>query len=162
MERSARIVLIGAILIGLSGCSVFMGNGAGQEPGALALSDLPGPARATIQKLIGGGEIRKLEREEEAGAVIYDVEARVDGKEVEYDVRSDGVVLSSEESVAFRSLPPPVRWAARKYFGSGEGLKASKEVEEGKTFYEVEGKKDGVAVELKLTDSGEIIEEERE
>ncbi len=73
---------------------------------------------------------------------------------VEYDVAGNGTVLTTEESVPYASVPAAVRAAAEKYFGSAAGLKASREVENGKTFYEVEGSKKGNAVTLKLTDAG--------
>ena len=126
----------------------------------LSLSDLPAVVRATIERLIAGGEIKLLEKEEADGKVIYDVEARVKDKDVEYDIADDGTVLTSEESVPYSSLPEAVRAAAEKYFGSTAGLKASRELESGNTFYEVEGMKGGVAKALKLNESGEIVEEE--
>jgi hypothetical protein len=85
----------------------------------------------------------------------------VRGKDVEYDVASDGKVLSRQESIAYDSLPAAVQTAVQKYFGSAVGLKASREIEEGKTFYEVEGSKAGSTIALKLTETGKIIEEEK-
>jgi hypothetical protein len=93
--------------------------------------------------------------------VIYDVEASVRGKDVEYDVASDGKVLSRQESIAYDSLPAVVKTTVQKYFGSAAGLKASREIEEGKTFYEVEGSKAGSTIALKLAETGKIIEEEK-
>jgi hypothetical protein len=55
-----------------------------------------------------------------------------------------------------------VRNAAENYFGSAAGLKASVEVEKGKTFYEISGKKGETPMTLKLTDTGQIVEEEKE
>lgn len=160
--RILQTVLVVVLIVVLSGCAAISGKGAREEAGAkaMSLSDVPAPARATIERLIAGGEIKKIDREEEGGKVIYDVEATVRGKHVEYDVASDGTVLTSEESVPYASLPQVVRAAAEKYFGSAEGLKAFKELEKGQTFYEVEGKKGDATREIKLTDKGEIIEEE--
>ena len=83
------------------------------------------------------------------------------GKDVEYDVASDGTILTSEQSVPYTSLPAAVQAAAVKYFGSTERVKASKEIESGKIFYELEGKKGIATIELKLTETGEIVEEEK-
>jgi uncharacterized membrane protein YkoI len=160
--RILQAVLVAALIVGLWGCAAICGKGAREQAGAkaISLSDVPAPARATIERLTAGGEIKKLERAEEEGKVIYDVEGTVGGKTVEYDVASDGTVLTSEASVPYASLPQVVRAAAEKYFGSAEGLKASRELEKGQTFYEVEGKKGGATRALKLTDKGKIIEEE--
>ncbi len=156
-------VVVVVVVTGLFGCDTFRQSGEEEVPDqAVSLSDVPAPARAVIEKLTAGGTIRKLEKAEEDGQTIYDVEATVGGKDVEYDVAADGTVLTSEQSVPYATIPFPVRNAAEKYFGSAEGLKASVEVERGKTFYEVSGKKGGKPMTLKLTDAGEIVEEENE
>jgi uncharacterized membrane protein YkoI len=161
--RIVQSVLVAILVVGISGCAGLSGRGAKKEaPGQqVSLSAIPTPARATIERLTTGGEIKKLEKEEVGGKVIYDVEARVRGKDVEYDIASDGKVLTRQESIAYDSLPVAVKTTVQKYFGSAEGLKASREIEEGKTFYEVEGSKAGANIALKLTETGKITEEEK-
>lgn len=156
-------VMVIVLIAGLVGCNAISKRSEGKEASsqAVTLSDLPAPARATIEKLTAGGKIKSIEKEETGGMVIYDVEAKVKDKDVEYDVTADGKIVSSEESVPYTSLPVAVQAAVKKYFGSAEGLKASKEIENGKTFYEVEGKKDGSTIELKLSEKGKILEEEK-
>lgn len=155
--------IVAAILtVGLIGCEAISGRAEKTEyPAQVAsLLDLPAPARATIERLTAGGRIKKIDKEETGGKVIYDVEATVKDKDVEYDVAGDGTVLTAEESVPFASLPTVVQAAAVKYFGSAEGLKASREVENKSTFYEVEGKKGSSTIALKLLETGKIVEEE--
>jgi uncharacterized membrane protein YkoI len=156
-----QCVVTAVLVAGLSGCNALSGRAEKEKPAqAVSLSDLPEPARITIGRLTAGGEIIKLEKEEVDGRIIYDVEAKMTDKDVEYDVAADGTVLTSEQTVPYTSLPAAVQVAVKKYFGSGEVLRTSKEIEGGKTFYEVEGKKDGSVVELKLSETGEIVEEE--
>lgn len=162
--RVAECVLVAALIAGISGCSSVSRPGAKTNASAqhVTLSAVPEPARVVIERLVAGGEIKKIEREEVGGKVIYDVEATVGEKDVEYDVAGDGTVLTAEESVPYASLPAAVQAAAQKYFGSTAELRASREVEDGKTFYEVEGrKKSNRVVALKLTDTERIIEEEK-
>jgi uncharacterized membrane protein YkoI len=164
-RRILPSVVAVVLIVGLCGCcKCFHKQGEKKEAPAQAvtLADVPAPAKTTIDKLMAGGEITKIEKEGQGDKAIYDVEGKSQGKSVEYDVAADGMVLSSEESVPYASLPPAVQAAAQKYFGSTESLKASKEVENGKTFYEVEGKKGGAAVALKLSDGGQMLEEEKE
>jgi hypothetical protein len=85
----------------------------------------------------------------------------VKDKDVEYDVASNGAVLTSQESIAYNLLPAAVKATVQKYFGSAEGLKTSREIEEGKTFYEVEGSKAGSTIALRITETGKIVEEEK-
>lgn len=146
------IALIAVLMPGISGCNSVR---------KVTLSQVPDLPRATIEKLTAGGEIKMIEKEKANGKTIYDVEAKVKDKDVEYDVASDGTILTSSESVPYDSLPAVVKQAAQKYFGSAEGLMASKELEKDKTYYEVEGKKGGKAITLKLDDKGKITEEEK-
>jgi uncharacterized membrane protein YkoI len=131
-------------------------------PQLLKLADLPSPVRTTVEKLTAGGKIKKIEKDTENGQMIYDIEAMVNDKEVEYDIAPDGSILSSEESVEYPTMPKAVCSAAEKYFGTAEGLKANKEIEKGANFYEVEGKKEGKFVAIKLSETGQIVEEEKE
>jgi uncharacterized membrane protein YkoI len=153
--------VIGAgLFIGTLGCSWGSLHRAGlptaQPKAKVALSNLPAPARSTIQKLTAGGTIKTLDKEKRDGTAVYDVEATVRGRDVEYDVDGAGKVLTSQESVPYASLPASVRAAAEKHFGARAELTASKELEGGKTFYEVAGKKGSSRQELKLTDTGQI------
>jgi len=162
--RILQSVVAVVLIAGLSGCKCLCGRGEKKEAPAQAvkLADVPAPAKAAIEKLMAGGEIAKIEKEGEGDKAIYDVEGKSQGKNVEFDVAADGKVLTSEESVPYASLPQAVRTAAARYFGSSDGLAASKEIEKGKTFYEVTGKKGEATMTLKLSDTGKILEKEKE
>ena len=56
--------------------------------------------------------------------------------------------------IEFTALPEPVRAAAEKYFGGNAGLKAMKGLEYGETHYELEGLKNGKAVEVTFDPEG--------
>jgi uncharacterized membrane protein YkoI len=162
-----RVVLAGVVIVGVTGCCCSGKKGEKGEAKEAAeqkvsLAQVPGPARAAIEKLTAGGTIKSIEKEEKDGKAIYDVEASVQGRDVEYDIAADGTVLTSEQGVPYDSLPLAVRSAAEKYFGSAAGLKGAVEKEGDKTFYEVEGKKGKNPVALKLTNTGQIVEEEKE
>jgi len=149
---------------GISGCACpacWSKASAKQAADKLSLCEVPAPARTMIEILTSGGKIEKLEKEEEGGKVMYDIEGVVRGQYVEFDIAEDGTVMTAQQSMAFKNLPCPVKTACINYFGSKKGLKASREVEEGKIFYEVEGKKDNKPVALKLDDTGKIVEEEK-
>jgi uncharacterized membrane protein YkoI len=147
-----KVVVIGFLMFGAFGCN---------SEHKVTLSQVPAPARATIEKLTTGGKIKMIEKETSNGKTIYDIEATVNGKNVEYDIADNGKVLTFEESVPYNSLPEAVKQAAEKYFGSAESLSASKEIEGNQTYYEVEGKKGGKEISLKLDQTGKILEEEK-
>jgi uncharacterized membrane protein YkoI len=163
MRYLIQSVVVAFLIIAISGCAGWSGHKANKEAPAekVKISQVPSPARTTIYKLTVGGEIRSIEKETKNGQDIYDVEATVGGKDVEYDVAANGEILTSEKSVPFDSLPAKVKAAAEKYFGSAKGLKASKEMEKGKASYEIEGSKAGSKATLKISDKGQILEEEK-
>ena len=162
-HRMFQSVLTVIVIVGVAGCCSLCKRGEKAEVAQqVSLAQVPEPARATIEKKTAGGTIKQIEKTQEGGRTVYDVEATVEGRDVEYDVAADGSVLTSGQSVAYASLPAAVRAAAEKYFGSAEGLTGFEESEGGKTFYEVSGKKGKTPMTLKLTDTGRIVEKERE
>jgi uncharacterized membrane protein YkoI len=128
----------------------------------ITLVDLPQPVRITVLKLTAGGMIKKIEQDTEDAQLIYNVAADMKGKDVEYYLGANGALLTSTESVEFTTMPEAVCSAAEKYFGTAEGLTASKEVKKDINYYEVEGKKDGKLVSIKLSELGQIVEEENQ
>ena len=128
----------------------------------VSLAQLSAPARATVEKLTAGGKVDMIDKEVEKGKTVYDVEATVDGKHVEYLIAdADGAVLGTETSIEFSELPVAVRAAAEKYFGSATGLKPMKGVEGGETTYEIEGTKNGKTATVTFDPMGKLVEEEK-
>jgi len=155
--------LIAPLIAIIAGCGILPQVGTKEEaPGRqMSLSAVPEPARGVIEDFTAHGAIKGIEEEQMDGKVVYSVEATVGQKDVEYDVASDGALLTVEESIPYVSLPAAVRSAVEKYFGSAAGLSAAREVEGSKTYYEVEGHKRAHRVTLKLTETGRIVEKER-
>ena len=171
MQRRAFQIMVAVVLmVGVTGCCSLCKRGqkaegveAKEAPAQqVSLSEVPEPARAVIEKVTAGGKIKKIEKAEEGGKTIYDVEATMRDRDVEYDIAADGTILTSGQTVPYTSVPLVVRNAAQKYFGSATGLKAFVELEDGKTFYEISGQKGTTPMTVKLTDTGQIIEEEKE
>lgn len=121
----------------------------------VSMADLSAPARATVDKVTAGGKVDQIDKEVERGKVVYDVEATVGGKHLEFLIAdADGTLLGTETPIEFGDLPEPVRAAAEKYFGSATGLKAMKGVEYGETQYEIEGTRGGKKVEVTFDPNG--------
>ncbi len=169
-RRACQIIVAVILMVGVTGCCGACKRGEKAEGAKVkeapaqqvSLSQVPEPARAAIEQVTAGGKIKTIEKEEEGGKTIYDVEATMRDRDVEYDIAADGTILTSGQTVPYTSVPLVVRNAAEKYFGSATGLKAFVELEEGKTFYEISGKKGKTPMTLRLTDTGQIVEEEKE
>jgi len=144
-QKETLLVALGLTIGMVVGCA---SDKSGKEV-RISLAQLSPPARATLEKMTTGGTIDKIDREVERGKVVYDAEATVGGKHVEYLIAdSNGELLGTENEIEFSQLPEAVRAAAQKYFGAASGLKAMKGVEYGETHYEIEGPKNGKTVEV--------------
>ena len=132
-----------------------------RESDRASLAALTPDARATVDRVTAGGNIDQIDKETEKGRDVYDVEATVQGKHVEYTIAIDGVILGTETSIDFAELPPPVRSAAEKYFAGVNGLRPSKAVEDGQVSYEIEGGKNGKPVTATFDPEGQLIGEEK-
>jgi uncharacterized membrane protein YkoI len=153
-----RLILASVLALGLAGLVVGCAC-AKKKEATVSLAQLSAPARATVERLTAGGQVDKLSKEVERGKNVYDVEATVGGKHVEYVIaEADGAVLGTETPIEFSELPEAVRAAAEKFFGKPTGLKAMKGVEYGETSYEIEGLKNGKTVEATFDPTGKQIE----
>ena len=145
-------VLSTIALAGLStGCSSLKSGGEHE----VTKEQMSLPARATVDKETAGGHVEKITKEIERGKTVYDVEATVGGKHMEYLIaEADGALLGTEVPMELDQLPEPVRVAAEKVFGTTNGLTVMKGVEYGETHYEIEGPKNGKRVEVTFDPAG--------
>jgi uncharacterized membrane protein YkoI len=65
----------------------------GQASQDVTLEQLPPAVKATVERETQGGQITEIEREDEQGRVIYEVEFTSGGKEYELDIAEDGKLL---------------------------------------------------------------------
>ena len=76
--------------------SKTQGDDEDKDEEQVSISEVPTVVRDTILKHAEGGEIKKIERENEDGKVIYEAEVAIGGKEVELKVAPDGKLLGKE------------------------------------------------------------------
>jgi uncharacterized membrane protein YkoI len=132
-----------------------------EASGRVLLAEMTAPARAAAERLTAGGKIERIDKEMEKGKIVYDVEANVGDKHMEYTIATDGAVVGTETGVDFKELPEAVQTATEKYFGRTTGLEPARVVEDGRTAYEIEGKKDGKKVAVTFDETGRLVEEEK-
>lgn len=160
--RMIRFIVTLTLALGLGGLAAGCRSGRSAREAretTVTAAQLTGPARVTLERVTAGGQVEKITKEVEKGKPLYDVEAVVGGKHVEFLIsETDGAVLGTEVPVEFTELPEPVRAAAAKFFGGAAGLKAMKGVEFGETSYEVEGTKNEKTVEVTYDPSGKPLE----
>lgn len=166
-NRISRSIVTFLMAVGLTAlAAACASNKAGTEgkeaaTARILLADLTTPARVAVEKLTVGGKIEKIDKEMEKGKEIYDVEATVNGKHMEYAIATDGSVLGTETGINFSELPEAVQTAATKYFGGTTGLDPARVEEDGQTTYEIEGKKNGKKVAASFDTTGKLAGEEK-
>ena len=106
-----RILIASVCVAGLSliavGCACM--KSAATEEREVTLAAVSAPARVTIEKETAGGRVEKITRETERGKIVYDVEATVGGKHMEYLVaEGNGELLGTEVPAEFGDLEPLV------------------------------------------------------
>lgn len=152
--RICRFMITSVLAVAAAGLAAGCASTRSKEE-RVSVAQLSGPARATVERVTVGGHVDQIAKEVEQGKVVYDVEATVGGKHVEFLIaEADGAVLGTEVSIESGELPEAVRAAAEKYFGSAAGLKAMKGVEYGETSYEIEGDRNGKTVEVTFDPTG--------
>ena len=164
ISRSIVTFLMAAGLTALAAaCASNKAGTEGKEDAItrISLAELTAPARAAVEKLTVGGKIEKIDKEVEQGKEIYDVEATVNGKHMEYAIATDGAVVGTETGIDFSELPQAVQTAAEKYFGSATGLDPARVEEDGRTVYEIEGNKNGKKVAATFDTTGKLAGEEK-
>lgn len=152
-----RIGMIASIVSAmLLGCqSMHKQQSADSKETPVSREQLSQAARATLDRELGNGQIEKIDREIERGRTVYDVEANVDGRHVEFLIsESNGELLGTEVPMEFAQLPVAVQSVAEKHFGMTAGLKAMKCIEYGNTHYEIEGMRDGKRAEASFNVDG--------
>jgi hypothetical protein len=162
-NRIGRLIATLVVAVGVAalaaGCG-SSGSGSGEGSSAqVSLEDLPDAPRRTVQRLTASGRIERIDKEVEDGRVVYDVEATIGGKHMEFLVAdSDGAVLETETSVDFSQLPAAVRASAVQYFDSTVGLTALKKDAFGLVSYELTGIRNGKPAEGTFDPTGKLLE----
>ncbi len=134
-----------------------------------------------LRKAVPDGTIVEAEKEVEDGEVVYEIELKSDGKEVEVEIAPDGTVLrferddededgdgdhakkdEEEAEIAAKDLPAAVVAAVRAIYPAGEVEEGEKETEDGRIVYEVEVEAGGKEFRVEVTPEGSILEIEEE
>jgi uncharacterized membrane protein YkoI len=181
MMRKSHL-LIAALAVAALGASMA-GVSAVLADEEVSLQQVPAAVRTTIEKHVGDGRIAEIERETEHGQVVYEVEAVVDGREVEFLVSPTGKYLGAEaeddddddgeddqdgeddddeEAVSWDDLPKAVQTSLTDLLGGVKSQSLTREAEDGFVLYEAAYEADGAKLEVKLTDDGTVIEREQE
>ena len=143
----------------------------GKKEGKGSKPVLPPAAAAAIKKAFPKATIDEVEREKE-GVVLYEVELKQDGKEVEVEVSPDGQIVEVSREIAKGDLPKAVAKTLAKLAGGAKIREIEKEeihavvklvkLRKPLVVYEAEFVRNGKEVEVKIAEDGRLVGKEVE
>lgn len=146
-----------AAVIFLSGVSSVYSQ-AEDQTNVVKMAEVSEAAKKTIREEVGKGRLGKIEKVNEDGIIVYNVEMRKGGRPRSFSVNDTGDLLDME--VFIGETPIPVREAIKKRQASGELDGITKVFEEGNVSYEADITRDGKTRTFTFDEKGELTEME--
>jgi uncharacterized membrane protein YkoI len=132
-----------------------------EKEAVVKLSEIPAAAAAALEKHAAGGQIVKVEKDEENGKISYEAQIKTASGVSEVSVDASGALLSVEDVIALAAAPEAVRTAIEKEAAEGKVEKLERVKEGGKTSYEALIAKKGKREEVVFSESGQVVEREK-
>lgn len=153
------------IIAGLMALAIVAGNAAHsfakeETDETMSLSQTPKSVQKTIKAHASEAEIKRIEKGDEDGKVVYEVQLIKTGKKTEITIASDGTLLSVEEEVSLSEVPEAVRKTIQAKAGSGKVESVEKVTKDGKTSYEAKVTTGDKKVEIKIASDGKLLDTE--
>lgn len=146
----------------------------------LTIDQLPAAVRATLESQAQGAKIEEIEKEDEAGAVVYSADVVKGAEKLEVKIAEDGKLLESkaeekkcegkkceendenEAKVTLDQVPPAVQATLKQIAGAGKIDEIEKKTEAGVEIYSADITKDGKSIDAKVAADGKLIKSEIE
>ncbi len=129
----------------------------------IEFDELPKAIQKIALREIGDVPIDDIDRNEDDGEIIYDVEAENDRIKIELEIASDGTLLQRDitEEISFSELPKPVQDTVRRHIGTLEIDDMERKTELGAVvFYDVEADDMGIEIDLEIAPDGTLIDKD--
>ena len=166
-----RVICSSLTAVLLVGCS---------DMTAPRFNDLPESVQQKINAEADPGQIARIEKERDAGRIVYHIEFHQKGKEVKLAITENGTVLSDSRNKVineaagaalnfgrvsaekkFSQLPPQVQKAVGASSGTLEIVNVNEVRRAGKRVYEIEFGAPGKNPKMYVMQDGKIIEDQR-
>jgi hypothetical protein len=125
----------------------------------VSLSELPEAVRVTIVRETKGFEIEDIDRDNDDGKVVYEVEAEsADGRRTEFVVAEDGSLIKLDGQLRSEDLPAPIAEAVSKSVGDVVFFRIRRRVSPSeKLKYDIEADTEDTEIHLQIAGDGSII-----
>ncbi|MHC4499383.1 MAG: PepSY-like domain-containing protein, partial [Planctomycetota bacterium] len=145
--ENLRFTVIVAVL-------VLCGVSSGKD---VSLSEVPQAVRVTIERELKGMEIDDIERDEDDGKIVYEVETDGDA-DIKIKIAEDGTLLQKEEELDTEDVPAPILNAVKEMFGDVDFEDVEKEYRSDRgTIYKIEVEKDRLRIDLEMKEDGTVV-----
>ena len=137
----------------------------------ISFEEVPKAIQKIALRVIGDVPIDDVDREEDDGEIVYDIEAKDDSIDIELEIAADGTFLQRDiaEKITFAELPIPVQDTVRQQAGTLKINDVARKTGLGKrvvgnslqteaTYYEVEAEELGVEIELEIAPDGRLLD----
>jgi uncharacterized membrane protein YkoI len=156
---SVLSVLAAFVVSALLGCTQHKK----EEGTKVAAGNVPPKVMDAMKARFPGAEVTSVEKENEGGNVIYDLELKQGGRKYEMDVKEDGTVVEVETAIEARDLPEAATRAVQAKYPNAtmkEVMSKTKGAETKPHEYEVVlATGDGKTREVTVSPDGTITED---
>jgi uncharacterized membrane protein YkoI len=143
----ARIV--GCAMLSFASCALAADD-------AIDLEKTPAPVQASIKTLLGDKKFDSLEKEDEKGAAVYEVEYKINGTGYAALINETGEVIQHEVDIDPSAVPQNILDAATKTHDGSTIEEASFVNADGKIYYEFELKAGDQTYDVKVSPKGKV------
>lgn len=153
--KSTTWVAVGSIVI-LGAFFAAISAPAGENDEKTTIDKVSATVKTAIEKATIGGQVKEIEKKQEDGKVIYEVDYVKDGAEKAIQVTPDGMLVKTEEATTIDKVPAAVKTAIEQAMAvvGGKVKKIEKEKYDEKVVYDVDYVKEG---EIIVAEDGTIV-----
>lgn len=130
---------------------------------SMALSDLPSAVQKTVREQQAGKMVADIDKETWNGQTVYEIEFKEKGPNSRIHIASDGsLVMNKGEKSGYlgaqlSETPKPVQDTVKRVAGNAEIADVDLERKDGKVFYDVEIRREGLNRHLQIAESGALL-----
>ena len=151
MKNSPKILGYVAALAFLS-----IGSWSMAKEESIDLDKTPAPVQASIKTLLGDKKFDSLEKEDEKGQTVYEVEYKVNGTGYSALITEAGEVIQHEVDIDPSAVPANILDAAKKTHDGSTIEEASFVNADGKIYYEFEVKAGDQTFDVRVSAKGKV------
>ena len=177
MNTLSKGIGLGLVLATAAGTMVGFAALGSEQDEIVKLEDVPVAVRESIQRHAKGGTIEQIERSDEDGKIVYEIEVNGADGEFEFGVAHDGKFLGMDQDenddhegddadnddeqvtvIGLADAPAAVGDEFRRRAGAIKPSKVEKIIDEAVTKYEIEFDQAGGTASMTLSARGEAME----